>query len=132
MNYIVDTEFKGKRIDKFVAGKTGLSRVAVQRLIENGKVLVNGKVIKDSYKVNCNDEILVEPEEVKESKLEAEEIPLDIVYEDSDIIVVNKQKGLVVHPGNRKSKWNISKCFNGPLQRFIIWYRWRDKTRDSA
>ena len=69
-------------------------------MIENGNILVNGKNVKSSYKVLENDKITVEPEEVKESTIEPENIPLDIVYEDEDIIVVNKQKGLVVHPGN--------------------------------
>jgi 23S rRNA pseudouridine1911/1915/1917 synthase len=100
LEYIVDTKLQGIRIDKYVADKSELSRVAVQRMIENGKILVNGTVPKDSYKVNAGDKIIVEPEEIKEATLEAEDIPLDIVYEDDDIVVVNKQKGLVVHPGN--------------------------------
>ena len=90
----------GNRIDKFVVENTGYSRSSVQRMIENGNVLVNGKKTKDSYKVQAGDVIQVSPEEVQDSHLEAEDIPLDIVYEDKDILVVNKQKGLVVHPGN--------------------------------
>jgi 23S rRNA pseudouridine1911/1915/1917 synthase len=129
MKYIVENADIGVRIDKFVAEKSNLSRVAVQRLIENGKLLVNGKTPKDSYKVNLGDEIQVEKEEVKESKLEAEDIPLDIVYEDSDIVVVNKQKGLVVHPRKWQSKWHFSKCHNVTLQRLIIRNWWRNKAR---
>ena len=100
MLYIVEAGNEGIRIDKYVAQKSEFSRMTIQRMIENGNILVNGSSPKDSYKVNIGDEISVEPEEVKESTLEAENIPLDIVYEDNDIVVVNKQKGLVVHPGN--------------------------------
>ena len=90
-------DLENNRIDKYIADKTEMTRSTVQRMIENGNILVNGKKTKDSYKVQNGD---ITPEEVQDSKLEAEDIPLDIVYEDKDILVVNKQKGLVVHPGN--------------------------------
>ena len=99
--YIVEEKDAKVRIDKAISDKDpNLSRVAIQRLIDNGKILVNGKNTKASYKLSVGDEITIEKEEPVEVKLEAEEIPLDVVYEDSDILVVNKQKGLVVHPGN--------------------------------
>ena len=99
--YIVEEKDAKVRIDKAISDKDpNLSRVAIQRLIDNGKILVNGKNTKASYKLSVGDEITIEKEETVEVKLEAEEIPLDVVYEDSDILVVNKQKGLVVHPGN--------------------------------
>ena len=88
------------RIDKYLAEHFDITRSVAQRLIEKGNVTVNGLIPKMSYKVQENDKIEVIPEEVQDSKLEAEDIPLDIVYEDDDILVVNKQKGLVVHPGN--------------------------------
>lgn len=88
------------RIDKFVSENTELTRSTVQRMIQNGNILVNGKVPKESLKVQIGDKVKVTPEEVKDSHLEPENIPLDIVYEDKDILVVNKAKGLVVHPGN--------------------------------
>lgn len=90
----------GKRIDSYLASNIDCSRANIQRLIENGKVLVNGKNTKVSYKVQANDEITIEEEKPKEISLEAQEIPIDVLYEDSDIIVVNKTKGLVVHPAN--------------------------------
>lgn len=90
----------GKRIDSYLASNIDCSRANIQRLIENGKVLVNGKNTKVSYKVQANDEITIEEEKPKEISLEAQEIPIDVLYEDSDIIVVNKPKGLVVHPAN--------------------------------
>ena len=101
---------ENSRIDKYLSENTEMTRATIQRRIENEDILVNGKKVKASYKVQVGDLIEIAPEEIKESKLEAEDIPLDIVYEDKDILVVNKQKGLVVHPGNRKSRWNSSKC----------------------
>lgn len=97
----IDNNIMGLRLDKAISTqKEDLSRVAIQRMIENGNILVNNKKVKASYKVVLNDEIQIIKEEVKDTTLEAEDIPLDIIYEDKDIIVVNKQKGLVVHPGN--------------------------------
>lgn len=97
----IGQELSNMRLDKAVAQReTELSRVAIQRLIEEEKILVNGKKAKPSYKTEWKDEIYICQEEAKEIKLEAEDIPLDIIYEDPDILVVNKQKGLVVHPGN--------------------------------
>ena len=98
---IVLKEEDGIRIDKYISLKLeNISRANIQRMIENGDILVNNKEVKASYKVEANDNIKVTIEEPKESHLEAEDIPLNIVYEDDDIVVVNKQKGLVVHPGN--------------------------------
>ncbi len=96
-----EVEKDGKRIDAFLSEKLeDTSRVAVQRLIEKGKVLVNEKTVKPSYKVQEGDNIKVEEEMPVEISLKAQEIPLDIIYEDKDIIVVNKPKGMVVHPAN--------------------------------
>ena len=99
--YKITDGFVGLRIDKAISDKdSSLSRVTVQRLIDDGKILVNGKNIKSSYKLNLNDVVTIEKDEPKEVEIKAEEIPLDIIYEDDDILVINKQKGLVVHPGN--------------------------------
>lgn len=99
--FIVEDEFVNLRLDKAIATKyPELSRTNIQRLIEEEKVLVNEKKSKASYKVEMGDLIQIEEVEAKEISLEAQDIPLDIVYEDGDIVVVNKQKGLVVHPGN--------------------------------
>lgn len=97
--YIVNDGEINKRIDSYIAGKDQeISRVAVQRLIEQGKILVNGKKVKVSYKVQLGDTITQEAEEAKEIELKAQDIPLEILYEDNDIVVVNKPKGMVVHP----------------------------------
>ena len=110
--FIVEKE-EENRIDSYLAKKDGeLSRVTIQRLIKEEKILVNGKKTKSSYKVCENDSITLEEEKPKEIELKAEDIPIEILYEDKDIIVVNKPKGMVVHPGNRKPRRDISKCFN--------------------
>lgn len=90
-----------KRIDAYMAEKyNDISRVAIQRLIETGKILVNGKKVKASYKVQVNDKITMEEEKAVEIELKAQDISVEIIYEDRDIIVVNKPKGMVVHPAN--------------------------------
>ncbi len=94
-------EESGQRLDKYIAEKEDLSRVMIQKLIEDGNVLVNEKTAKASYKVQVKDKITIQIPEVKPTDLKAQEIPLDIIYEDDDIIVVNKAKGMVVHPAVR-------------------------------
>lgn len=97
--YIVENE--GIRLDKAISElNNDISRMMVQKLIDEEKVFVNGKKEKASYKVKLNDKIVLEIEEPKESKLKPEDIPLNVVYEDNDIIIINKEKGMVVHPGN--------------------------------
>lgn len=97
--YIIEVE--GERLDKLLTKlDTQVSRAMVQKLTLEGKVLVNGNPGKSSYKVKKGDIITIEDIEVKETKLTPQEIELDVVYEDNDIIVINKPKGLVVHPGN--------------------------------
>lgn len=96
---VVQDNEKGVRLDSYIASKKKeLSRTNVQRLIENGNILVNNNTKKISYKVLPRDEILIVVPEAKETELKPQDIPIDIVYEDSSIIVVNKPKGLVVHP----------------------------------
>lgn len=72
----------------------------IQKLIEEKSILVNQKSVKTSYQVQIQDEILINIPEVKEVGIKAQDIPIEIIYEDSDIIVVNKPKGMVVHPAN--------------------------------
>ena len=99
--YIINENLLGIRLDKCVTLlDKDISRESVQRLIEEENITVNGKKAKASYKVNINDKILVDKPEAKEINLEAQDIPLDVLYEDKDIIVINKPKGMVVHPAN--------------------------------
>lgn len=96
---ITVVEEAGQRIDKIlVKALTDFSRTQIQMLIQDGHVLVNGKVIKASYKVEVNDEVMVHIPEPESTDILAEDIPLDIVYEDQDVIVVNKPTGMIVHP----------------------------------
>ncbi len=98
-SYIVDVLDIGKRIDKFVSEKNPeISRTHIQRLIQDQYILVNNRIIKTNYKVALNDKITVQIPEIVEPDILPEDIPLDILYEDDDIIVVNKPKQMVVHP----------------------------------
>ncbi|MBQ3565711.1 MAG: RNA pseudouridine synthase, partial [Oscillospiraceae bacterium] len=87
------------RLDKWLSEQiTDLTRTALQNLIENGGVLVNGKTVAKNYKQKSGDSIKIIIPEPVELNTEPEDIPLDIVYEDESLLVVNKPKGMVVHP----------------------------------
>ena len=90
----------GKRIDTYIPSKSEYSRAMIQKMMDNGNILVNGKKVKVSYKVQADDEITIKEQAAKEISLEAQDIPIEVLYEDNDIIVVNKPKGMVVHPAN--------------------------------
>ncbi len=95
----VPENFEGERVDKFLSVLLeNSSRNSIQKLIENGKVFVNGVVVNKKYKVSTDDEVTVLPSELKPLDAEPENIPLDIVYEDEHLLVVNKPRGMVVHP----------------------------------
>ena len=99
--YKIRQDEQNIRLDKIIASiDNSISRTSVQRLIEEGKILVNEKQEKPSYKVNEGDIIKIEKEEPQEIDLKPQEIPIDIIYEDKDILIINKAKGMVVHPGN--------------------------------
>lgn len=94
-------DVSGVRIDKFlVDALSDCTRSAVQRLIDDGDVLVNDSPITKNYKCKNGDKIVVTIPDAKPLEAEAQNIPLDIVYEDNDLLVVNKPKGMVVHPAN--------------------------------
>lgn len=95
----VQDEDKGERIDKFVSKKCeSLTRSYVQKLIENSEILVNGKPVGKNEKVSVGDVVAVKSTEPVKPDITAENIPLDIRYEDNCLLVVNKPKGMVVHP----------------------------------
>ena len=96
---IVQENEQGKRIDQYLAEKEDISRVSIKRMLESN-IRVNNNAVKASYKVQNGDVIYIEAEEPEEAKIEAQDIPLDIIYEDEDMIVVNKAKGMVVHPAH--------------------------------
>ena len=100
MKQILVEELIDSRIDSYLAQKENISRVTVKRLLEEGNILVNKKQVKPSYKVQENDKIEIQEEKPKEIELKAQNIPISILYEDSDMLIVNKPKGMVVHPAN--------------------------------
>lgn len=98
MLYVVEKCDTGSRLDVFISAVCEMSRSAAARLIDSGDVTVNGRPSQKRYAVREGDEITVNLPEPEEYEAVAEDIPLDVVYEDSDIIVVNKPEGMVVHP----------------------------------
>lgn len=96
INLLVDEQ--GSRLDAYIAANSPLSRSNIQKLIKETKILVNGQSTSSSYKTKLNDSIDIEYEEFVLTDLKPADIDVDIIYEDDDVIVINKQKGLVVHP----------------------------------
>ncbi len=100
-NFKVEEGEENKRLDVYLSEKNKkFSRSAIQRLIDEEKIQINSKKAKSSYKVQIGDKITLEEVPAKEIELKAQDIPLEVIYEDKDIIVINKPKGLVVHPAN--------------------------------
>ena len=100
--FVADKGQKLLRVDKFLTERlSGSSRNRVQQAAEAGCILVNGKAVKSNYRVKPLDVVQVVMDRPRyEHEVVAEDIPLDIVYEDDDVLVVNKPAGLVVHPGH--------------------------------
>lgn len=99
LTFVCESEDIEKRMDVYLTDKLeGVSRSCVQKWIDDGLVLVNEKAVKSNYKIRKSDIISVTAKEPETLDIEAEDIPLDILFEDSDLIVVNKPKGMVVHP----------------------------------
>ena len=99
LQFTVPAEQSGKRIDSWLAEQIeGLTRSAAQNLLSEQAVSCNGQPLKKNYKLVGSEAITVQLPELKEVDLKPENIPLDIVYEDADIVVVNKPRGMVVHP----------------------------------
>ena len=98
-SFIVEPQEAESRIDRFLQEKMPeRSRSALQKLAIEGYVAVNGKVVSKNYKLSSGDTVHLKIPEPKELDVLPEEIPLDIIYEDNDLLVVNKPKGMVVHP----------------------------------
>ncbi|WP_290728130.1 MULTISPECIES: RluA family pseudouridine synthase [unclassified Fibrobacter] len=133
MNYLVQEKHSGERIDKFLVGAMeNVSRTDVQKLIAAGEVKVGGAPASKNFRVETGMVVVVEKLiEKPSSTLEPEDIPLDIVYEDEDIVVLNKPRNLVVHPGSGVSKGTLAagllhhfkdnlSAVNGPLRPGIV------------
>lgn len=99
MDYRISQLEEGKRLDVVVAARAGLARAQARRWIDSGRVLVNDVPMRASHKVVCGDTVLTDPPDPEVMELRPQEIPLLILYEDSDVIVIDKEAGLVVHPG---------------------------------
>ena len=98
MEEIIFTVQEGGRIDKLTADNTDISRSFAAKLCEDGLIEVNGKAVDKKYKASEGDAVVIHVPEPETTEVVPENIPLDIVYEDNDVIVVNKPKGMVVHP----------------------------------
>lgn len=99
LDIIVENENKNERLDKFLSFiLPSFSRTTIQKLIDKELVLVNGKTVKSSYKIMENDHIVVYDQEIEDTSIKPEDISLDIIYEDKDLLVINKPKNMVVHP----------------------------------
>ncbi|NBH32745.1 RluA family pseudouridine synthase [Clostridiaceae bacterium] len=91
---------KGIRLDRYLSSQwEDLSRSYLQKLLTDGRVLVNGRQVKSSYKISSGERITLKLPEASQVEIRPEPIPLEILYEDKDLIMVNKPKGMVVHPG---------------------------------
>lgn len=91
---------ENERIDKYIAKTTDLSRTLISKMIDNGFILVNNKKTKNNYKVKLNDIITIDENYKESTDVLPEKMDLNIVYEDNDILIINKPSGMVVHPGN--------------------------------
>lgn len=99
LQYIVTQSDDGQRIDRFLTVQLkNYTRSFIQKLIQDHYVLVNDKTTKANYKIRANDRIIATIPKIQEPMIKAENIPLDIIYEDKDILIVNKEAGMVVHP----------------------------------
>lgn len=98
MNLEIEVTENEKRIDSYLSEELDLSRSKVQKLVKQGLVTVNGRVVANNYHVKLGDIILVDDDLNYDISIEAEDIPIDIVYEDDDLLVINKASGMVVHP----------------------------------
>ena len=97
--FLVNENDLNQRIDSYIAKKIPqISRSEIQKLIKNEFININGKLISKNYKLKVNDRITIKIPKKNELKVIAQEIPLDVIYEDDDLIIVNKPKGMVVHP----------------------------------
>ena len=118
------------RLDKVVSTiQKNISRMTIQKMIENGDILVNDNIKKTSYKVNSGDIITIKDIQPEETDLKPEgNIPLDIIYEDNDIIIINKEKGIVVHPGNGNRSGTLANGIMARCKDSLSGVRWEVKT----
>ena len=112
----VSAEGAGARLDTYAASAAELSRNAVQRMIEEGEILLNGRTAKPKDRLREGDVISVTIQPPAVTDIVPQNIPIDIVYQDEDIAVINKPKGMVVHPAAGKSRRHACECHNVPYK----------------
>ncbi len=98
LRFITSDDDAGERIDSYLSGISDFSRTRIQKLIDEDRILVNGERVKANFRIKGSEEILLTYEEVPPMQILPQQMELDIVYEDDDLIVINKPKGMVVHP----------------------------------
>lgn len=127
MNEIVmeiTPEMEGERIDKCISNYLeSLSRSYIQKIIKDGKAYVNDAVVKANYKVKVDDKVQFEIPDCEEPDIPPQDIPLDILYEDKDILIVNKPKDMVVHPapGHYEGHWSTRPDFIVRMNYHVLW-----------
>lgn len=115
-NFTIDENDKDMRLDKYLEKNIDATRSFLSNLNESGKVIVNDKQVKNGYKLNVGDKIVVNFEERRELTAKPENIELDVVYEDDDVIVINKPQGLVVHPAVANYEHTLVNALNYRFQ----------------
>ena len=110
---IISEENVGKRIDKYLSENLDYSRTIIQKMIDNENIKVNDKKTKASYKLELNDTVLIDDNFKEETDILPENIKLDIVYEDNDLMIINKPSGMVVHPGNGNQEHTLVNALMG-------------------
>ncbi len=115
----MNVEQENIRIDKYLAEKLELSRSKIQKMIEEGDILINGKRVSSNYKTKLRDKVEIRDVSNNDILIEKENIPLDIVYEDHDLLIINKKSGMVVHPAPGHYKGTL---VNALLYRFQLDY----------
>jgi len=127
LDFIANAEQTGERVDRFLSAQdTGLTRSAVQKLIEDGGVTVGGKKVSKNYKLHNGDSVEIIIPDPVELDVKPQDIPVEIVYEDSELLVVNKPKGMVV-PCRRQSRWH----FGERIALSLSWQAFFNKRRHS-
>ena len=131
--FVVEQETAGQRIDRFLSGEdTGLSRSALQALVADGHVLCNGRLVAKSLKLKAGDTIVLEIPDAKPIEAVPQDIPLEIVYEDEHLLVVNKPKGMGGAPGSRQPGRHAGERAAVALQGKPVRYWRRDSPRHRA
>lgn len=120
MDLVVNKD--GIRLDTYISSETDISRSKIQKLIKQEKILVNDKVVNSSYSVKTGDKIVINDELDFDIEVVPENIPIDVVYEDDYLLIVNKASGMVVHPGNGNT--------NGTLVNALLYRFGKEKTKN--